>query len=125
MARKVLRDDGSLGSGIGGYPDTSSTQVVQLQPLSEMSTLVRKPAHVQSTTVIVETILVETTVLVEQKPLRDAILFTVSGITAIVEQKFRKFWFFKAQSYKKTSFMSKNKMDYNLFFELFEPIKNH
>ena len=28
----------------------------------------------------------------------DAILFTVSGITAIVEQKFRKFRFFEAQS---------------------------
>ena len=46
VARKVLRDDGGLGSGIGGYPDTSSAQVVQLQPLSEMSTLVREPALV-------------------------------------------------------------------------------
>ena len=48
VARKVLRDDGSLGSGIGGYPDTSSAQVVQLQPLSEMSTLVRELALVYS-----------------------------------------------------------------------------
>ena len=31
----------------------------------------------------------------------DAILFTVSGITTIVEQKFRKFRFFEAQSYKR------------------------
>ena len=31
----------------------------------------------------------------------DAILFTVSGITAVVEQKFRKFRFFQAQSYKR------------------------
>ena len=48
VARKILRDDGSLGSGIGGYPDTSSAQVVQLQPLSEMSTLVREPAFMYS-----------------------------------------------------------------------------
>ena len=33
------------------------------------------------------------------KPPDDAILFTVSGITAIVEQKFRKFLFFEAHSY--------------------------
>ena len=38
----------------------------------------------------------------------DAILFTVSGITAIVEQKFRKFRFFEAQSYKRPLIFSKN-----------------
>ena len=38
----------------------------------------------------------------------DAILFTVSGITAIVEQKFQKFRFFEAQSYKRPLIFSKN-----------------
>ena len=37
----------------------------------------------------------------------DAILFTVSGITAIVEQKFRKFGYFEAQSYKRPLSFSK------------------
>ena len=37
----------------------------------------------------------------------DAILFTVSGITAIVELKFR---FFEAQSYKRPLLFSKNKI---------------
>ena len=38
-----------------------------------------------------ETVIVESTALVEQNPPDDAILFTVSGITAIVEQKFQFF----------------------------------
>ena len=37
----------------------------------------------------------------------DAILFTVSGITAIVEQNIRKFRFFEAQSYKRPLIFSK------------------
>ena len=42
-----------------------------------------------------ETVLVETTVLVEQKPLTTQFyLLLVSGITGIVEQKFRKSCFF-------------------------------
>ena len=40
----------------------------------------------------------------------DAILFTVSGITAIVEQKFRKFRFFEAQSFKRPLIFSKKTM---------------
>ena len=46
----------------------------------------------------------------------DAILFTVSGITAIVEQKFRKFRFFEAQSYKRPLLFSKNKSFLGFFF---------
>ena len=48
----------------------------------------------------------------------DAILFTVSGITAIVEQKFRKFLFFEAQSYKRPLLISRNKIYHNHFLFL-------
>ena len=41
------------------------------------------------------------------KPLDDAILFTVSGITAIVEQKIRKFRFFEAQVIKDLFYFQK------------------
>ena len=42
------------------------------------------------------------------KPPDDAILFTVSGITAIVEQKFRKFRFFKLKVIKDLFYFPKN-----------------
>ena len=58
-----------------------------------------------------ETVLVETTVLVEQKPLRDAILFTVSGITILVELFLENFGTFCQFSYifyaKSTDFLEK------------------
>ena len=46
-----------------------------------------------------ETVIVEVTALVKQKKPDDAILFTVSGITAIVEQKCRKFLVFFPENF--------------------------